>query len=178
MTQKGAISDVVWSSRGNGHCRSRSPLQGLFCGSCARRAPVVGGSLGTTPSGSPTLPMASTLTTKEIAPSRRSGALVRPPNHCAAHAPVNNVDCGDGRFDLLVIRAAVRPHRIILRRWETIASVRAADRDCPDAQRPPIRAQPGDRPPAHKVLRSPVDVEPPWDRRGRLGRRTAFFFRA
>src|SRR5262249_10428286 len=39
-------SDVVWSSRGNGHCRSRSPLQGLLCGSCARRAPVVGGSLG------------------------------------------------------------------------------------------------------------------------------------
>ena len=35
----------------------------------------------------------------------------------------------------------------ILRRWETIASVRAPDRDCPDMQRLPIRKRPGDRPP-------------------------------
>jgi hypothetical protein len=37
---------------------------------------------------------------------------------------------------------------VILRRWETIATVRATDRDCPDMQRHPIRIRPGDRPPA------------------------------
>src|SRR6202165_2471918 len=41
---------------------------------------------------------------------------------------------------------------VILRRWETIASVRAPVRDCPDLQRQPIRVRLGDRPP---VCRGP-----------------------
>jgi hypothetical protein len=32
---------------------------------------------------------------------------------------VNNANCGDGRFDLLVIHAAVKPHRIIVTEMKT-----------------------------------------------------------
>ena len=39
--------------------------------------------------------------------------------------------------------AAIVAQSIILRRWETIATVRAAVRDCPDVQRHPIRIRLG-----------------------------------
>ena len=43
---------------------------------------------------------------------------------------------------------------------------RAPDRDCPDEQRLPIRMGP--------VLKSPANVKPPWDWKGRLGNQAAF----
>ena len=37
---------------------------------------------------------------------------------CTAHKPVNNVNCGNGRFDLLIIHA-MRPHRTIIAEMKT-----------------------------------------------------------
>src|SRR5450631_1473676 len=45
---------------------------------------------------------------------------------------------------------------IILRRWETIATVRATVRDCPDLQRHPFRIWLGDRPPGAELLNRPT----------------------
>src|SRR5215831_3186144 len=56
---------------------------------------------------------------RERLQARLKGFLVRPRNHCTAHAPVNNVNCGDGRFDLLVTHAAVRLHSIIVPEMKT-----------------------------------------------------------
>ena len=71
---------------------------------------------------------------------------------------VDNGNNGDGGKLAVAPPARVRLHRVILRRWETIAEVRETDRDRPDAQRHPIRMQPGDRPPVLDVLRSPSNV--------------------
>src|ERR1700756_2218923 len=71
---------------------------------------------------------------------------------------VDNGNNGDGCERAVAPPARVRLHRVILRRWETIAEVRETDRDCPDAQRHPIRMRPGDRPPVLDTLRSPSNV--------------------
>ena len=85
--------------------------------------------------------------------SRASAAAQ--PKHAIS---VDNGNNGDGRERAVAQVAWVRLHRVILRRWETIAEVRETDRDRPDAQRHPIRMLPGDRPPVLDVLRSPSNV--------------------
>ena len=49
------------------------------------------------------------------APSSRFSTITMA---CTAYKPVNNVNCGDRRFDLLVIHA-LRPHRIIIAEMKT-----------------------------------------------------------
>ena len=63
---------------------------------------------------------------------------------------MNNGNSGDMAHGALVRITAIAAQWVILRRWETIASVRAPDRDCPDVQRLPIRMRPGDRPPVQR----------------------------
>jgi hypothetical protein len=61
---------------------------------------------------------------------------------------VNNGNSGDIWQSVLEFDPRWRLNHVILWRWETIASVRAPVRDCPDMQRLPIRIRLGDRPPA------------------------------
>jgi hypothetical protein len=73
---------------------------------------------------------------------------------------VDSGNSGDIKASVVALFAASALDSVILRRWETIATDRATDRDCPDKQRHPIRTPPGDRPPAMQVLKSPANVAP------------------
>ena len=75
---------------------------------------------------------------------RRKGAFAQPTSSLPP------VDSGDILGRDIARNAPSRFNQPILRRWETIASVRDPDRDCPDMQRLPSRTRPGDRPPVSR----------------------------
>ena len=80
---------------------------------------------------------------------RKARAFARPAQarEFSRAPPVNS---GDSLSPHSCPRDMIAVQSLILRRWETIASVRSRSRDCPDLQRHPSRTRPGHRPPVQR----------------------------